>query len=206
MQASGSRSRLPDAAVRCRPSGNRLAVVTAVGRTGRRQGSGHRSAASDCPPVGRRNLVLGGRNTRRLFRMIRLRLLHSYRRCGICWWSMGWITIIDESGRTPRVPLHIIVTQGTLSSEMMGRHARLQISGEIPQERDRAAFIWDGSLTQNQEGGEITSRRRSPTSPHQCATSSVFLGRVADQCPMALPGQRKSPRIFDGSPRTEGLI
>lgn len=66
----------------------------------------------------------------------------------------GRITIIDELGRTPRVPMQIIVTQGTLSSEMMGRHARLQVSGEIPQEGDRAAFIWDGSLTQNQEGGE----------------------------------------------------
>lgn len=67
----------------------------------------------------------------------------------------GLITVIDESGLTPRVPLQIMVTQGTLSSEMMGRHARLQISGEIPQERDRAAFTWDGSLTQNQEGGGL---------------------------------------------------
>ena len=36
----------------------------------------------------------------------------------------------------------------------MGRHAKLQVSGEIPQEGDRAAFTWDGSLTQNQEGDE----------------------------------------------------
>ena len=64
----------------------------------------------------------------------------------------GLVTIIDEAGLTPRVPIQIMLTQGTLFSEMMGRHAKLQISGEIPQDRDRAAFTWNGSLTQNQEG------------------------------------------------------
>lgn len=64
----------------------------------------------------------------------------------------GVITVIDDSSHTPRTPIHVAVTEGTLSSEMLGRHARLQISGEIPQARDRAAFSWDGSLTQNQEG------------------------------------------------------
>lgn len=65
----------------------------------------------------------------------------------------GVITIVDESGLTPRTPVHIMVTQGTLSSEMRGRHAKLRISGEIPQARDRAAFTFDGSLTQDHEGG-----------------------------------------------------
>ncbi len=67
----------------------------------------------------------------------------------------GSITIIDDSGLSPRVPTHIIVTQATLASEMMGRHAKLQISGEIPQDGDRAAFTWAGSLTQNQEGDRL---------------------------------------------------
>ncbi len=67
----------------------------------------------------------------------------------------GLITVIDDSGLTPRVPTHIMVSQGTLASEMMSRHARLQISGEIPQDGNRAAFTWVGSLTQNQEGDRL---------------------------------------------------
>ncbi len=67
----------------------------------------------------------------------------------------GSINIIDDSGLSPRVPTHILVTQATLASEMMGRHARLQISGEMPQEDTRAAFTWVGSLTQNQEGDRL---------------------------------------------------
>ncbi len=67
----------------------------------------------------------------------------------------GSITIIDDSGLSPRVPTHIMVTQATAASEMMGRHATLQISGEIPQDGDRAAFTWTGSLTQNQEGDRL---------------------------------------------------
>jgi hypothetical protein len=67
----------------------------------------------------------------------------------------GLITVIDESSLAPPVPVQIRVAQGTLSSEMLGRHARLQVSGEIPQERDRAVFGWDGSLTQLQEGGGV---------------------------------------------------
>lgn len=64
----------------------------------------------------------------------------------------GLITVIDESGLTLRAPIQIVVTQGTLSGEVMGRHARLQVSGEIPQERESAAFTFDGSLTQNRNG------------------------------------------------------
>jgi hypothetical protein len=64
----------------------------------------------------------------------------------------GLITVIDESGLSPRTPVQIVVTQGTLSAEVMGRHARLQVSGEIPQERDSAAFTFDGLLTQSQNG------------------------------------------------------
>ncbi len=67
----------------------------------------------------------------------------------------GMVTVVDDSGLSPRIPLHILIAQGTLSSEMSGRHAKLQISGGVPQERDRAAFTWDGSLTQNQEGGRL---------------------------------------------------
>ena len=64
----------------------------------------------------------------------------------------GLITVIDESGLTPRMPIQIVVAQGTLSGEIMDRHAKLQVSGEIPQERDSAAFTFDGSLTQRQGG------------------------------------------------------
>jgi hypothetical protein len=68
--------------------------------------------------------------------------------------AQGTMTVVDESGSAP-ASMQISVTQGTLSSEMAGRHARLQISGEIPQEGERAAFMWDGSLTQNQERGGL---------------------------------------------------
>ncbi len=64
----------------------------------------------------------------------------------------GRITVIDESGLAPRTPIQIVVTQGTLYGEIMGRHARLQISGEIPQEKGGAAFTLDGSLTQSHDG------------------------------------------------------
>ena len=65
----------------------------------------------------------------------------------------GVITVSDEAGLSPTVPLQIMVARGTLSTEVMGRYAKLQVSGEMPQERDRAAFTFDGSLTQNHEGG-----------------------------------------------------
>ena len=64
----------------------------------------------------------------------------------------GMVTLIDEAGGLPRVPFHIVVAQGTLSTEMLGRHAKLHISGTIPQEQDPAAFAWAGSLTQSPEG------------------------------------------------------
>ena len=44
----------------------------------------------------------------------------------------GTVTVVDES--VPQPPLlHLIVTQGALSSEMMGRRAKLYLSGELPQ-------------------------------------------------------------------------
>jgi hypothetical protein len=67
----------------------------------------------------------------------------------------GMITVIDESAVHPRIPLHLEVAQGTLSTEMRGRHAKLHISGTIPQDQDRAAFVWDGSLTQSPERGGV---------------------------------------------------
>jgi hypothetical protein len=67
----------------------------------------------------------------------------------------GAVTLIDDSRHSPRLPTHVLVTQATSASEMMGRHARVQISGEIPQEDSRAAFTWVGSLTQNPEGDRL---------------------------------------------------
>lgn len=66
----------------------------------------------------------------------------------------GVVTLVDESASTP-APLHITVTQGALASDMMGRRAMLHLSGEIPQARGQAAFLYEGSLTQTDEGGGI---------------------------------------------------
>ena len=66
----------------------------------------------------------------------------------------GRVTLVDESASAP-APLQITVTQGALSSEMMGRRARLHLSGEILQQGGRAAFLWEGSITDNDEGGEV---------------------------------------------------
>ena len=65
----------------------------------------------------------------------------------------GMITVIDESVSPPRPPLRIEVAQGTLSTELLGRHAKLHISGTIPQDSDRAAFVWEGSVTQTPDRG-----------------------------------------------------
>ena len=89
----------------------------------------------------------------------------------------GMVTVVDDSGLSPRIPLHILIAQGTLSSEMSGRHAKLQISGGVPQERDRAAFTCGRFVDAESGGREITSRGRSPTSPHRRATCSFVLGR-----------------------------
>lgn len=66
----------------------------------------------------------------------------------------GVVTFIDESVSTP-APLPITVTQGALSSDMMGRRAMLHLSGEIPQARGQAAFLYEGSLTHTDEGEGI---------------------------------------------------
>ena len=66
----------------------------------------------------------------------------------------GAVTLVDESASTP-APLPITVTQGALSSDMMGRRAMLRLSGEIPQARGQAAFLYEGSLTQTDEGQGI---------------------------------------------------
>ncbi|MGC3975924.1 MAG: AsmA family protein [Nitrospira sp.] len=62
----------------------------------------------------------------------------------------GMVTLVDESS-SPSTSLSIIVTQAALSSDMLGRRAKLHLSGELPQAGPRAAFLWDGSLTQSGE-------------------------------------------------------
>ena len=44
----------------------------------------------------------------------------------------GMVTLVDESA-SPSASLNIIVTQAALSSEMLGRRAKLHLSGELPQ-------------------------------------------------------------------------
>ncbi len=64
----------------------------------------------------------------------------------------GTVTLVDEAASMP-APQSIIVTQGALSSDMMGRRAKLHLSGEIPQGAGRASFLWEGSVTQQDDGG-----------------------------------------------------
>lgn len=66
----------------------------------------------------------------------------------------GAITVIDGDGLTLRSPIRIVAAQATLSSEVPGRHARVRLSGEIPQERTTAALTLDGTLTLNSDGSE----------------------------------------------------
>ncbi len=67
----------------------------------------------------------------------------------------GSLTLVDELRAVVHTPLRLTVAQGTLSTEVAGRHARLQVSGEIPQGGGAAAFSWDGSLTQRGERGHL---------------------------------------------------
>ena len=115
----------------------------------------------------------------------------------------GLVTIIDEAGLTPRVPVQIMLTQGTLSGEMMGRHARLQISGEIPQERDRAAFTWEGSLTQTHDGGGTQAEgdlRLHHINVRQLISSWANPDQVSD----GLAGSAHLTAHLRWSPGTEG--
>ncbi|MEO7859376.1 MAG: AsmA-like C-terminal domain-containing protein [Nitrospirales bacterium] len=115
----------------------------------------------------------------------------------------GRITIIDESGLTLRTPIQIIVTQGTLSSEIMGRHARLQVSGEIPQERDSAAFTFDGSLTQSQNGDGMHAEgdlRLHHIDVRQLVSVWAGLDPVSD----GLVGPAQLTAHLRWSPRAEG--
>lgn len=64
----------------------------------------------------------------------------------------GTVTLVDEAASTP-TPQSLIVTQGALSSDMMGRRAKLYLSGQIPQGAGRASFLWEGAVTQQDDGG-----------------------------------------------------
>ncbi|MCS6287936.1 MAG: AsmA-like C-terminal domain-containing protein [Nitrospira sp.] len=67
----------------------------------------------------------------------------------------GTVTIVDEADGASGAAVQITLMQGLLTSELTGRRARLHMSGEVPQPRGRAAFTWEGSLTQSQEGGRV---------------------------------------------------
>ena len=94
----------------------------------------------------------------------------------------GTVTVVDES-TSASGPLHLTVAQGALSSEMMGRRARLYLSGEIPQEGGRAAFLWEGSITQNDEGGAIQAEgdvRLHQVNARHLLSSWIGGGRITD--------------------------
>ncbi len=94
----------------------------------------------------------------------------------------GMVSLVDESAPAP-TPLDIIVTQGALASEMMGRRARLHLSGEVPQEGGRAAFLWEGSIAHNDEGGEIQAEgdlRIHQVNLRHLLSSWIGDGRISD--------------------------
>jgi len=95
----------------------------------------------------------------------------------------GTVTFVDESASTP-TPLNITVTQGAISSDMMGRRATLHLSGEIPQERGRAGFLWDGSFTQTDDSGGMQAE--GDLRLHQLNVRHVLSSWMGDG------------RIFDG--------
>lgn len=94
----------------------------------------------------------------------------------------GMVTLIDESASTS-TPLNIIVTQGALSSEMLGRRARLHLSGELPQEGGRAAFLWEGSITENDDGERMQAEgdlRLHRLNVRHALSSWMGEGRITD--------------------------
>ncbi|MBS0170847.1 MAG: AsmA-like C-terminal domain-containing protein [Nitrospira sp.] len=94
----------------------------------------------------------------------------------------GMVTLVDESV-SPSTPVNIIVTQAALSSDMLGRRATLSLSGELPQAGARAAFLWDGSVTQNGEGEGIQAEgdlRLHQLNVRQVLSSWMGDGRITD--------------------------
>ncbi len=95
----------------------------------------------------------------------------------------GTVTVVDESDGASGASLQIILTLGLLTSELTERHARLHMSGEVPQPKGRAAFTWEGSLTQSQEGERVQAegdlRLHRVEVPHLLAFWSRD-GRIAD--------------------------
>ena len=61
----------------------------------------------------------------------------------------GVVLLEDDPERTQRAPLQLTALHATVSEEIPGRTARIQISGEIPQGADRAIFNLEGSLIQS---------------------------------------------------------
>ena len=55
----------------------------------------------------------------------------------------GLITVLDESGQVLRAPIQILVTQATWSGEILGRLARLQLSGKkFPMKETGPSLTW----------------------------------------------------------------
>ncbi|ODT46265.1 MAG: hypothetical protein ABS70_01135 [Nitrospira sp. SCN 59-13] len=94
----------------------------------------------------------------------------------------GRVTLVDESV-SPSASVNIIVTQAALSSDMLGRRAKLHLSGELPQAGARAAFLWDGSITQSGEEEGLQAEgdlRLHQLNVRQVLSSWMGDGRITD--------------------------
>ena len=89
----------------------------------------------------------------------------------------GMVTLVDESA-SPSTSLNIIVMQAALSSEMLGRRAKLHLSGELPQAGGRAAFLWEGSITQ--QGDEDGIQAEGDLRLHQLNVRQVLSAWMGD--------------------------
>ncbi|HQR15910.1 MAG TPA: AsmA-like C-terminal domain-containing protein [Nitrospira sp.] len=94
----------------------------------------------------------------------------------------GMITLVDASA-TPATSLNIILTEAALSSDMLGRRAKLHLSGELPQAGGRATFLWDGSVTQSGEEEGMQAEgdlRLHQLNVRQALSSWMGDGRITD--------------------------
>ena len=73
----------------------------------------------------------------------------------------GLLTIVDESRRASE-PIQVASLQATMTEEMPGRTARIQISGEIPQDTESAVFNLDGLIVQIQGDASAGSSEFPP--------------------------------------------
>ncbi|HET9961048.1 MAG TPA: AsmA family protein, partial [Nitrospiraceae bacterium] len=74
----------------------------------------------------------------------------------------GLITVADDMGKLFRKPIQFELTKAAVAEQVPGRSARLEITGEIPQDKGRAAVQFDGTLLQGLHGDGVGPEEAFP--------------------------------------------